>query len=643
MLQSGVPPYDYDTAMPFRGDFGLSGILLEGAQFVLQAEMRKWSSIIHQDFNLYAHFSIIPPSGPYEPKADGSTLGNLLNPGQAATVDHIIETRVALLNLFAAYSNDSSKSPASHFTDWIQQAYPNHPSGYVQEDPFTQEANFLRPAVGAQYRVYDTEPSSAETGIIDTSDIHWLGGSGIFLDLDFGEVMFNPYPFPRRSELVNLYAQGDPATWEAQASPFFPAFQRTNGAIVSSNGLEIEDGIDPEVQSVNGVNDQTRFRGYPLHPSTEYFLGQGGIDFSLLSDFDFVSLGTRRTGTYSLNTVGSASLLALQAQSSGLYKVLIRNSKANFPHTAVASGQISKEPSDNIADGVWHVFNDTIWVVDVRGSGMSPISPFNGSLLWLRHGEDNGQGGRWRDNFGIERIGSSLVRSYDPAGSTLLQFHTYNDNLTHDSFVQTSDGGISFSTIGVLQDFTYDGTTYWTAHAFAGSTEGVILEIDSGLTWQKAIRVDNAGGGFGHDADKIFAMPSTGDKFFYNSTLPGSGKQNIVRFNAGDPFSPGSTVYHIDVDIPKPIDLPFSVASLTDVYDIVEINGSSILNDGVWALVGSLGFLEENLYLIRIEEQPLLWERLEIIPINQAGVFSTLGAPGGGDPNFTCIALIDLS
>jgi hypothetical protein len=129
MVQSGVPPYNYGTEMPFRGSFGLSGILLEQAQFVLQAEIRKWGSTVHQDFNLYTHFSAVAPSGPYEPKSDGSTLGNFLNPAQAITIDQIIETRVALLNLLELYSNDSSKSEEFHFTDWIQQAYPDHPSG----------------------------------------------------------------------------------------------------------------------------------------------------------------------------------------------------------------------------------------------------------------------------------------------------------------------------------------------------------------------------------------------------------------------------------------------------------------------------------------------------------------------------------
>jgi hypothetical protein len=272
---------------------------------------------------------------------------------------------------------------------------------------------------------------------------------------------------------------------------------------------------------------------------------------------------------------------------------------------------------------------------------MSPISPFNGRLLWLRHGAANGEGGDWRDNFGIERIGTSLVRSYDPFGPTLLQFHQYNDNLTHSSFDQTSDGGMSFSTVGALQDFTYDGATYWTAHASVGFVEGVILEIDSSFVWQKAIRVNNAGGGSFHEADKVFATPSNGNTYFYNSPIAGSGQENIVKFTPGTVSA--TPIHDIAVDIPKPISLPFSVSSLTDVYDIVEITGSSVLTDGIWALVGQSSFFREILHLLRIEEDTLQWNRLESFVVNSPNDFSTFGAPGGGDSDFTCIALIDIT
>lgn len=482
-LQSGSPPYDYAVGDPLRVVnpyssiyvVGGSGIFLEQAQFVITAEIRKFSSSSNrlEDYNLYVN-PAITPSGPYEPKVNGSTLGNELNPGNMFIINHITETRSALDTLFAFYESESEHTENEYRTDWLKQIAPEYPlpSGYRRYDPDVTDSPF-----------------------IVTADVNTLGGSGVLFDLDFAEVMFNPYPWFAYNTFLDVHGLG---AFRIVNGPVWPCFQKTNGSFVTLNGREptTANGINADYDVSHFSSEEVRLDGYALLPQTDYLIGRGLHNFVQDGSFTYVSSATRN----GLNgrSVDTARVFAsTQALSSGIYKLVARNRREVVPFTAVASGLTSQWPPSGQAypatgglvagiprphendvltpfniRSVWYnnqeyehgyqVFDDAFWIIDHADgdrapSGLAIASPFTAHCMWLRFAELTQSSGSgvfggvansaksWGGHVGLEKIGSTIYRLQRArADGSIGGKHTaliqrYNEALDYLGQTETAD------------------------------------------------------------------------------------------------------------------------------------------------------------------------------------------------------------
>lgn len=295
VLQSGIPPYEYAIGQgsfrvpePYSAHIaiGPSGILLEQAQFVITAELRKFfkflDSSILLDFFVYIN-PAIAPSGPYEPKANGSTLGNEVAPASVSYIDVIQDTRGAFESLCSFYTFDSDYQIEDFFKGWLQSAYPDSPSGF-----------YFAPELFTTGHYAHRFPS--EVGIINYNSPEVLGSSGVLYDIDFGEVMFNPAPFFAKAEFRTAHdVRGDTNandTFFIFSTPVFPAFQKTDGSLIPLTGREPPILAGNVFYATAPISSGTvRFDGYALRDQTNIALGHG-VNFNV-KDFDFFSNGIR--------------------------------------------------------------------------------------------------------------------------------------------------------------------------------------------------------------------------------------------------------------------------------------------------------------------------------------------------------------
>ena len=401
-LLSGIPPYSYDYGNgpfrvhnPYSSDFpiGLSGILLEQAQFVITAEKRRLNKFLNShvlpSFNVYVNSAILP-SGGYEPKINGSTLGNEVYPAAAFILDHIQETRLALVSLFQDYSSDTNLDTFEYRAAWFQALYPNSPSGFYNAgDPdfaFTVDGHW-------------SHRFPSETGIIDYVNDDVLGSSGVLYDVDIGELMINPAPHISAFGLDRMHAID---FFAVQQFPLFPAFQKTDGSLIPLTGREpsvIPLAADYQIDHIS--SGCIRLDGYAIYNNTEIYLGRNANIFGPVEDFTVVSEGHRDVA-FGGNIIGSRLFIAPTSQGSGVYRVATKNKRIDFPNTTIESGAMSfwpnitdywpncTNPNDQligstttIADLGYHVFNDCIWMTDqafntlsAKPSGLCILSPF---------------------------------------------------------------------------------------------------------------------------------------------------------------------------------------------------------------------------------------------------------------------------
>lgn len=481
VLQSGNAPYDYSvgdplrTVNPYNSNYmvGGSGIFLEQAQFVITAEVRKFNFGVGPDFlpDFFVYVNpVIAPSGPYEPKTNGSTLGNLLNPGNMTIINHILDTRAALDLLFDMYAVEGECTADEHRLDWLNQIAPELPlpSGYRRRDPDITEYPFLA-----------------------TTDVHTLGGSGVLFDLDFAEVMFNPYPFFANNVFRDIQ---DAGTFRIVNGPAWPGFQRTDGSLISLNGREpgTTEGISSEFDFSHIASNEVRLDGYVFLPETDYLIGHGLRNFVIDGNFTYVSSDTR--AIFNGDLLPTTRVFAsTQALASGIYKLCARNRKAAVPFTTVVSGIVSQWPPSGqaypaIGDlplqhafdvltpfnirSVWYnnqeyehgyqVFDDSFWIIDHADgdrapSGLAVASPFTGHAFWLRFADLTrstgsgvfggfiGSAGSWGEHVGLEKVDDVIYRvqrlqapGSDSAHHTGL-IQKYNSNLDYLGQIETAD------------------------------------------------------------------------------------------------------------------------------------------------------------------------------------------------------------
>ena len=438
VVASGQYPYEYDVPLPIRGPIGQSGNILEAAMFVLNAEIRKWGNEPLQffEFNHYIHPDIAG-SG-FEPKADGSTLGGDVAGPSLVTIDHLIKLRdwIRFNNngLWDLYGDDSSMGTQPRLImgeSWYTTAYPGHASGFVQ----TVDLGFVIFLLGG--RPLRPELVDVDNGDdhLDT-DIHWLAGSGVFFDVDIGEVVFQPFPFHGLHRLFRAGGGGVPGFGNPRFSfsPYYPQFQKTDGSLISLGGNEFAQAgggawrLHTNFAAI--ASGKVQVDGYAMLPDTELRLIGGnknltqfGDTISATSDFTFFEGGHREINNGGFNDPTARTYWTPQPQASGFYAVLPYTPLSAQPLLAIPSGAAGMFPqidyraamtnrglhnainvtSDgkvrianvNGASQGYQVFDDAIWmkslsrnplsgVSNAPSRGIMPLSPFNGSFMWYR-------------------------------------------------------------------------------------------------------------------------------------------------------------------------------------------------------------------------------------------------------------------
>lgn len=436
VVASGQFPYEYDFSMPVRGPIGQSGNILEAGMFVINAELRKWGVEPQGTFtyNKYVHPDVAG-SG-FEPKADGSTLGGDVAGPALVAIDNIIVMRDALRDngnsLFNTYASESWARPTDlgdiYLSEsWFTTAYPGHTSGWIDVNNLGgtfERATFQRPEL--------TDITGGDDHL-DT-DLHWIAGSGIFLDVDVGEVVFQPIPFHRERGQQPVGDNDNPVV---TFRPYFPMFQKTNGSIITLTGRERDLGTggvwgnDINFDAIG--SGKVQLDGYAIVPQTELrFISDNRNwsnyfdSISSSSDMTFFERG-QRVVNGNINDGTARTYWTPQAQASGFYSIIPVNPKSIGPYIGAESGVFGCFPqidyrsgldnrnldkatisvsSDGIAikssNGIlsrgYQVFDDSIWIttpgqyklsgiLDLPSRGVLPMSPYNNLFMWYRPAE----------------------------------------------------------------------------------------------------------------------------------------------------------------------------------------------------------------------------------------------------------------
>jgi hypothetical protein len=436
VVASGQYPYQYDFPLPLRGPVGQSGNIIEAGMFVLFSELRKFNQNPYfLDFVPQIYNNAINTPIGFEPNGSGTNLGGLVDGPAIVEIESILMLRNGLLDdgvdLFQSYVNETDYSfPRSAAESWLGTAYPESPSGKIINVE-TSPGNFQ--VVDATYLRPELTIFTGGQSITD-ADIHWLASSGIIYDIDVGEVIFQPFPFP--SKFKAGFGASDDLTFSM--GPFYPSFQKTDGSLISLTGREVQDASPGDWRDTVNFDaigsGKLQLDCYAALSGTLVRLITGNhlnyfSSLSATSDFDFVIGGQRTLGGGSNPKNDSTSRIywTPQAQSSGVYGIITSNPKSVFPGLAIESGIISiwprndarakstnplnndelgqsftangddtvtTDPSDSRG---FQVFDDAVWVtsknaglsgtVNHPSRGLYPISPHNGELMWYRPAE----------------------------------------------------------------------------------------------------------------------------------------------------------------------------------------------------------------------------------------------------------------
>jgi hypothetical protein len=479
-VASGQMPYEYDGKVPIRASnsqpMGISGSIVEQGMFVLSAELRKWNRASNSfvKYDLYKRPDVAAVE--FEPTPNGDSLEN--GPG-LITINEIEQMRSNLDTLFNQYENDSVYSLNNFKESWLTNAYRESASGYLH----FVDLGFLTTSVGADYLRPILESVVGGDDMLDTN-LHWLAGSGIFLDIDFGEVIFQPFPFLRE----DLNFAPSAGNMRFNFSPIYPLLQTTTGGLPSVNVARYEADL------ANGtVKQDTNFSaiasgkhqvdGYALLAGTTFNLvtGNDSSYFPTLAatgDFtDFINGARAVDDGNGLNDFTARGYITAKAQPSGLYRVAVTNKEGDVPNTAIPSGYVSFWPQADIrinqtnreyvsslsglndgslmitsADSVgYHVLDDALWMTGPNAAlsgtdssrGLYVVSPYNGDIIWYRPAQrvpasygDRPTGsspGIFGVHVGLEEFGTDFIRVSKTWGET------YTDNMspTSDNYVNT--------------------------------------------------------------------------------------------------------------------------------------------------------------------------------------------------------------
>ena len=662
-LYSGQLPYEYDVKFPITIEqiIGPSGSLLEQSQFVILSELRKFSydeteglitspfgsetgTIYTQDvdyntvFNFYNN-QINPPI-PYEPSASGTTLTNPLNPASVC-IDFFADIREALRDLGYKITNTEHgfwhnsivnagtptgiRTVRDYISEWITRNFPNSPSGYAQfQDPSNLpdgvmiSGTFLRPV-----------PNSGK--LLD-STLYFLGGSGTLLDIDFSEIIFQPWPLVRRYWNSSNFSVGRDGLGSqgmfVQTSPIFPCFQRTDGTLISLNGREPNRLNDSYHRYFSQFPDQpycdhiasglVRIEGYCLNQNTKFSLNNPISGFvesnnnNLIQPFVYNRGEGRRIGVTDFSSkhfVNDNSLRAYLTPSpisSGVYRVVAQWDKNITPYIAIESGVASISPRMDESYPLYpnltayQVFDDCFGYTSytgegsANGSGLALLSPFTSNFencVWQIIAE-RAQGADFPKGRGLghDKTNNFFYRHHD---DKIIKYNYALDIISYFSIVQPAPDDIDF-----------DGTSFW----ILNSSLEKVYQLNSTGTFLAEYDLDEgndvSGRGFAAIDGKYYIFGRYG-------ILPIPANRKIKRI---DLANPSIIVDDKEIDLSL-VNLTIPIVHTTrfDIMDLIKVTDGTHVQNGYYALVTcanapySAGSLLENVFILKIEETESSW------------------------------------
>lgn len=684
VVQSGVIPYEYAhggrrfEAKPFP--IGISGILLEQAQFVLTAEYRKWTGQSHAfPTNYYAYGNINDaPYGPYEPKADGSTLA-----GSGIYVDNIFECRDALNTLLQLYKNDTAyfEYDLIYRAGWLQSLFPESSSGFISGD---DDQAFFSNVKGHWRHRYPSE-----VGVIDYASDEVLGSSGVFYDIDFAEVMFNPAPHLGRTSFDDAHGPRRQGSNYADdyfyiyQYPLFPNFQRTDGSIVEiyREPTIIKDRFANKTYDNRHISSgYIRTNGYQLNNLTKFVLSNGEFFDTSSSDFNWYQESIRVPYGCSKNVPTTVGFLESTSQSSGVYRIAAVNKFSDFPNTTIESGIFSHWPplvidnnryywpsdlpfsstantANSDTNAGYQVFNDCVWMLDRSSlstssqhpSGLAILSPFNGHYMWIRYADmtpvtltfrnTSTSTINWSTMVGlIRRSANSILRLSrrlenpvdEGSARARFVFAEYDDTLSYlTSFSTTSpynaNGYVWVSNeLSTTNHFWKDNNNYYVPlnnpfilYRFSSSFDyenKYLMSFQENFLTSRDISLDNA--------------------FYYNSqhyACYSSGIYPITFVEGTDPEYEGgdtpevgtATISYLDV---KYINGQYELGNVTnktkfDILNVLNVTSATHVPTGIYAIC----VVESKLYILQIQEESTYWKIKSHTLLDTGGITSYFG------------------
>ncbi len=616
VLQSGVIPYDYSFNVPFQADHkdlavGISGIVFEQAGFVLADLFNRadLASSLYPDFFRYKSLDVAKIE--YTPSGTDTNLASVLDPGLSLVIDQIIEYRIALRRISSRIGTDTqdtkiirdsflldteSNTTQRAIADWLINSHPGrapNAQAAASDDKFTRLVTGSDPTPGAN---------------ILNMDVSLLGGSGVLLDIDFGEVIYQPYPYIAGISMATLDNPHDGTRSMHRGvivRPIYPSFQKSDGSVISINNVE-EDGY-----ALNGglASGGILFRGGNLHPAVTYRVGLDDAltntftpnAMSTLPDFVFPKVESASSPTLS-GIVLTPTALAVEK-----YKVGVEYSLASFPNRGIPSGFISVYPRNNYPSGqAYEVFDDAFWLYVIGGHMV--MSPLTGRPLHFRRVEYQRDTSSsitvniWASGqVSPIEVGTNLVTisestSQDPAfpadaNRRLAHFSRYTTGL---AFVAEVTTALDFNGVGGadFDDMVTDGTTIYAAsdqHITTFDTSFVFIDhfTTGALTLDLPISFFNS---------KLWHQSGAG---LIEIQLTGSGPGSVIE------VSPAKTLNVSSVRI----------STVNGIQLGMDVTGSSTITNGIWLWavgVDSFSGLQEN-FMVRVTESSTEFVAQEVV------------------------------
>lgn len=620
-------PYQYSIhRYPFRlqsnENVGFSGLLFEETMYALYHEFRRVERqrLIEQPDGSFVS-QAVPAFKLYRrpncqavdfTPTENINLGRTLSQsGEYVFSDYIEDMRFELEKIFDGHNRDTDLPSGELKKLYLQNMFGDTPSG----------------AVGDYNHNFNSEVSGCSPVGFNNE---FLGTRGTLYDIDFAEVMFQPFIRMSRKVVGSTGAGGFDG--RIVSNPIFPAFAHTDGSLITTNSREDSFGgvnprfIEGEELTAYSDNDTRYFPDYRhvtsgyievngdmFLPGTQYFLDNTEM-FPAASGSRDVTLFSTVKSDFS-----NVFLDNVPAKGSGIYDFSVKNENINLQ--PISSG-ISSTSS-----GVFYYFDKAIWVrrlPDVENFAI--YEPFELNRVWhklrntdsnffLANGYDSSQGGAVFLQ-GFEKNGTTeyiFGGNSSQAHPNHVLFFRYDKQI---NFVAsgTIATGRNDEVLGVTDIFQFGSDFIVPATSLNAAADRGYHRITLPNTYVQVYRFDNISDVESPKGIEINNSSQATPSGFFWGWEPGSSGL-IKQFLGGDrarTFEPFKFIKIGDgFDL-----LPNTGFGVHDIREISNVDG---LQNGVWALIKRTGG-NNDAWLFRIEEGADFWDVQEMILFPQGRV-----------------------